>query len=220
MVAFLGTVLILALLTAFLFHEAGSLPLRFLDAGGQRLDALAGKVRDAFVAVTGMQPRVKVNEQVVFEQASPVLELAVLNRETTVERETENTWLGSTKRLRVRGVFRVKAGFDLQQPITASVDDGHADTIRVQMPPPKLLSVELEKIEVLTMDNGLWNHVQPEEFEQEVNLLNLEAHRKAWNEGVAGEAQKLLGEQLQEKLGPARRVEIITPTTVPPPGKP
>ncbi len=214
--AFLGTVLILSALTGFLFHEAGSLPLRMFGAGGDRLESWAGKVRDAFVAVTGMQPRVKVNEQVVFEQSSPVLELAVLNRQTTVERETENTWLGSTKRLRVRGLFRVKAGYDLRQPVTATLDDAHGDAVRVQMPPPRVLSVELEKLEVLTMDNGLWNHVRPDEFAQEVNLLNLEARRKAQTEGLADEAQKLLGEQLQEKLGPGRRVEILAaPPTAP-----
>ena len=207
-VAFLGTVLILALLAAFLFYEAGTLPLRMVDASG----VWAGKVRDAFVAVTGMQPRIKVNEQVVFEQASPILELAVLNRQTTVERETENTWMGSTKHLRMRGLYRIKAGYDLRQPVTATIDGVHGDSVRVQMPAAKLLSVELEKMEVLTMDNGLWNHVQPEEFEQEVNLLNLEARRKAQDEHLSEEAQKLLTEQLQQKLGPERKVEIVTPT--------
>ena len=213
-VAFLGTVLILALLAAFLFHEAGSLPLRMVDASG----VWASKVRDAFVAVTGMQPRIKVNEQVVYEQSSPILELAVLSRQTTVERETENTWLGSTKHLRVRGLYRVKAGYDLRQPVTATIDGAPGGSVRVQMPPAKLLSVELEKMEVLAMDNGLWNHVQPEEFEQEVNLLNLEARRKAQDEHLSDEAQKLLTEQLQQKLGPERKVEVMTAAPTPSPG--
>ena len=212
-VAFLGTVLILALLAAFIFYRLETLPLRLVGAGGEGLDRWAGKVRDAFVAVTGMQPRVKVNEQVVYEQAGPILELAVLSREASVERETENTWLGSTKHLRMRGLYRVKAGYDLRQPVTATIDGEHGDTVRVQMPAAKLLSVELEKLDVLTMDNGLWNHVQPEEFQQEVNLLNLEARRKAQDEHLADEAQRLLTEQLQQKLGPERRVEIITAPT-------
>ena len=108
--AFLGTLLILALLTGWVFYQVESLPLRVASAGSDRLEQWAGKVRDAFVAVTGVQPRIKVNEQVIYEQASPVLELAVLTRQEVVERETENTWLGSTKRLRVRGTYRVKAG--------------------------------------------------------------------------------------------------------------
>ena len=218
--AFLGTLLILALLTGWIFYQVESLPLRVAGAGGDRLEHWAGKVRDAFVAVTGMQPRIKVNEQVIYEQASPVLELAVLTRQEVVERETENTWLGSTKRLRVRGTYRVKAGYDLKQPITATIDGGPgSDTVRVQMPPAKLLSVEMEKLDVLSMDNGLWNHVQPEEFGLEVNLLNLEARRKAQEEHLSDEAGKLLTEQLQQKLGPERRVEISTATPAPPPGR-
>ena len=214
--AFLGTVLILALLAGFIFYRLETLPLRLASAGDEGLARWANKVRDAFVAVTGMQPRVKVNEQVVYEQAGPILELAVLSREASVERETEDTWLGSTKHLRLRGLYRVKAGYDLKQPMTATIDGEHGDTVRVQMPAAKLLSVELEKLDVLTIDNGLWNHVQPEEFQQEVNLLNLEARRKAQDEHLSEEAQRLLTGQLQQKLGPERRVETIpAPTPAP-----
>ena len=174
-------------------------------------------MRDAFVAVAGgMQPRVTVNEHVVYEQSSPVLELAVLEREATVERETENTWMGSTKHLRVRGQYRVKAGFDLTRPFSVGIDGDHADAVRLQMPRARLLSVELEKLDVLTMDNGLWNHVAPEEFEQEVNALNLDARQKAWREGMASEAEKIFAGQLQEKLGPEHRLEIVNDA---PPGE-
>ena len=215
--AFLGTLLILAALTGWIFYQVENLPLRVAGASSERLEHWAGQVRDAFVAVTGMQPRIKVNEQVIYEQASPVLELAVLTRQEVVERETKNTWLGSTKRLRVRGVYRVKAGYDLKQPITATIDGGEgSDTVRVQMPPAKLLSVEMEKLDVLSLDNGLWNHVQPEEFGSEVNLLNLEARRKAQEEHLSDEAGKLLTEQLQQKLGPERKVEISTVPPAPP----
>ena len=78
------------------------------------------------------------------------------------------------------------------------------------MPRARLLSVELEKLDVLTMDNGLWNRVQPDEFEQEVNALNLDARQKAWREGMAAEAEKTFAGQLQEKLGPGHRLEIVT----------
>ena len=67
-------------------------------------------MRDAIVSITGMQPRVTVNEQVVFEQARPVLELAVLERDLVVERETEGQWMGSTKRLRIRGATTSRRG--------------------------------------------------------------------------------------------------------------
>ena len=205
----LGTVLILALLAGFIFYRIETLPLRLFDATSGRMEHWAGSVRDAFVAVTGMQPRVIINERVVSQQSSPVLELAVLQRETTAERDTENTWMGSTKHLRVRGLYRVKVGYDLTRPFTVVLDQADAETVRVQTPRAKVLSVELEKLDVLTMDSGLWNRVQPEEFEQEVNALNLEARQKAWSEGMTAEAEKMFSQQIQAKLGPGYRLEIV-----------
>ena len=201
--------LILALLAGFIFYRLETLPFRVFDRTSGRMEQWAGKVRDAFVAVAGMQPRVTVNEHVVYEQSSPVLELAVLERAASVERETESSWMGSTKHLRVRGQYRIKAGFDLTRPFTVRLDGPQAEAVQVRMPHARLLSVELVKLDVLTMDNGLWNRVQPEEFEQEVNALNLEARQKAWREGMAAEAEKTFAGQLQDKLGPAHRLEIV-----------
>ena len=216
--AFLGMVLILALLAGFVFYELQTLPFRAFDATSGRMEQWAGKVRDAFVAVSGMQPRVTVNEHVVYEQSSPVLELAVLEREASVERETENTWMGSTKRLRVRGLYRIKAGFDLTRPFAVQIDGADASVVRVRMPRARLLSVELKRLDVLTMDNGLWNSVQPDEFGQEVSALNLAARQKAWQEGMGAEAEKMFAEQVQQRLGAGHRLEIVT--DLPPAAKP
>ena len=97
--------MILALLAGFVFYRLETLPFRAFGAGSEKLEDWAAKVRGAFVAVAGMQPRVTINEKVICEQSSSVLELAVVERDMLVERETENTWMGSTKRLRVRGTF-------------------------------------------------------------------------------------------------------------------
>ena len=202
--------LIGAILTAFIFYQLENLPFRIFGAGGSKLEEWAGKVRGAFVAVAGMQPRVTVNERVIYEQSSSVLELAVVEREMVVERETEDTWMGSTKRLRVRGTFRVKSGFDLTQPFSVQITDGPPPTVAVRMPPPRLLSVEQENVEVLTMDDGLWNHMQPAEYAQAVNDLNTDARLKALRDGVVTEAKKRFADQLAQKLGPGERLEIST----------
>ena len=212
--AILGTVVICALLAGFVFYQLENLPFRIFGAGSVKLEDWAGKVRGAFVAVAGMQPRVTINEHVVYEQSSSVLELAVVEREMVVERETEDTWMGSTKRLRVRGTFRLKAGFDLTQPFSVQIVDGRPPVVSVQMPPPRLLSVEQENIEILTMDNGLWNHMQPAEYAQAVNDLNTDARLKALRDGLVIEAKKRFAEQLAQKLGPGERLEI---STAPPP---
>ena len=80
------------------------------------------------------------------------------------------------------------------------------------MPSPRILTVELKHIDVLTMDNGVWNHLSKEELDSEINLLGLEAHLKAQQNGTPAEAQRMFIEQLQEKLGPGHRIEIATPT--------
>ena len=203
-------VLILALLAGFIFYRLE----RMAENGAAGVADWAGRVRDAVAAVAGMQPRVTVNEQVVFEQARPVLELAVLERDLTVEHETESSWLGSTKRLRVRGVYHVKAGYDLRKDFTVDVSGRDAEVVRLQMPPPRVLSVELKRTEVLTMDNGLWNHLSKDELDTEINGLGLEANLKARQNGVPAEAQRMFVEQLQQKLGPGHRIEVATPPPV------
>jgi hypothetical protein len=102
----------------------------------------------------------------------------------------------------------VKAGYDLRQPFDANIDNGQPQVIRVHLPKARILSVEMEKLDLLTVDNGLWNRVQPEDFQIEVNGLNMEARRQAMNEGLAAEAEKMLTEQLQQKLGPDIRLEM------------
>lgn len=207
---FVLTVLILAILAGFLFYRAE----RMAENSAAAVLTWGGRVRDAVAAVTGLQPRVTVNEQVVFEQARPVLELAVLERDEVVERETENQWLGSTKRLRVRGVYHVKVGYPLTNGFNVEVLGQDAAVVRLQLPPPRVLSVEQRNIDVQTTD-GLWNHLSADELTSEVNTLALEARLKAAQSGTPAEAQRLFIEQLQQKLGPGHRVEIVPP--IPPP---
>ena len=204
--AFLGALLILAVLAAFIFYRLETLPGRALAAGSAKVEDWAGKVRDAFVAVAHIQPRVTVNERVVMEQASPVLELAVLERETTVERDTTASWMGSTKRIRLRGLYRIKAGFDLRQPFAAHIDGTRAQIVRVEMPPARLLSVEQEKLEVLDLDDGLWNRVKPDELQQEIAALNDEARLKAVDAHLTRQAETVFLDELREKLGPGHEV--------------
>jgi hypothetical protein len=200
--------LILGLLLAFIFYRVETASTRLLSVGGMKMETL---VRDAFLTVARVQPRIIVNERTVFEQSSPSMELAVVEREMTVERDTSATWLGSTKRLRLRAMYRVKAGFDLRQPFSVRVDD-RGNKIKAQLPAAKILSVEQVRVESLDMSNGYWNRVQPEELETELNTLNAQARLKALEAGLPREAVAILVEQLRQKLGPGYELEVSTPT--------
>lgn len=172
-------------------------------------------VRDAFMAVAHLQPKVTVDEHVVFEQTSPVLELAVVERDVSVERETADSWLGSTKRLRVRATYHVKAGFDLRQPFDVNVQSVAGGLVTARLPPARLLSAEQVRLESLDVQNGMWNRVAPEEIKAELNTLNAEARLKALNAGMPREAEAELTKQLRAKLGAQYPVDVVYGSAAP-----
>src|SRR6187431_2788363 len=58
-------------------------------------------------------PEVRVNNTVVLQQQTPILELATLSQKFKHEYAWTNTWLNSTKKIKITGTFEAKAGFDL-----------------------------------------------------------------------------------------------------------
>lgn len=217
--ALLGCAIAGVLLAAFITTQCLHTPVSWFNAGADRLEKWAPRVRDAFLGAMQVQPRVTINDRVVFEQASPALELAVIERPTLVEREFTATFLGSSKRVRLRGEFVVKAGFDLRQPFSARLDrnDASATTsgrrdeptlVRVSMPAARILGVESKKIEVLELTNGLWNRVKPGDLQGEINALTEQARSKAEGASLAREAESALTAQLRERLGNDCRLEI------------
>lgn len=218
----LGMTVTLALLAVFLF----------LRLEGLTRDT-AERLRATFAAVTRVQPRVVVHDRVVFEQSAPALELAVVTRTAEVDREFTATWLGSTKRLRLRGTYELKAGYDLRgQPFTVRLDgsgdvvsavfpgggsSGRRGTVQIELPPARLLGVEQRHVEVLELQNGLWNRIQPGELGDELNALTAQARQKARALDLPREAEESLTRQLRERLGVGdganhsdRAVEIVT----------
>jgi len=186
--------LIAAAFVAFVFYRLETWPGR-----------TAAQVRDAFAEIVGLQPKVTVSDRVFFEQTTSVLELAVVSRETQVEREMEHEWLGSTKRIKLRGVFRVKAGFDLTQPFTVRVQD---QRILTQLPPPRILSVDQLDVEVLAFQNGAWNRIKSGDLENEIRYLPMLARKKASEAGLQREALAVLATRLREKFAPDYEVEL------------
>ena len=194
--ALLGSVVAVVLLGAFALWRCEKITTMVAAQPGE----LATSVSQAFKEILQVQPRVVVNQHVVLNQSSNLLELAVLSREVEVEREFEHTWLGSTKRLRLRGAYRIKTGFDLTQPFSVELSDAPGTPARVALPAPKILSVEPVHTEVLALENGFWNKVQPENLEAEIAALPDEARRKALRIGVAREAEESIVKQLSARF--------------------
>jgi hypothetical protein len=188
-------VLIIAGTVVYLYERMESWPQR-----------AAQQVRSVFGELAHLQPRVSVRDRVFFEQAADVLELAVVSRQTQVEHESEQEWLRSKKRIKLRGVYRVRAGFDLTQPFSVRVEDDRR--LRVEVPPAKILSVEQVDMEVLAYEHGLWNKIQPAELEAELRQLPLLARSKASEAGMQKEAVEMFARQLREKFAGQFEVDV------------
>ena len=120
-------------------------------------------MRDAFVEVAQLQPRITINNRVYLEKTTAMAELAILSRQIEVEHEFLHTWAGSTKRVKLHGTFTAKAGFDLQQDLAV---DLRPDEITVRLPHASILGVEQKQTEVLEFENGFWNRISAADLEE------------------------------------------------------
>ena len=187
-------VAIIAGVTAWIFHRIETWPER-----------TAMRVSKAFAELGHLQPRITIKDRVFFEQTKSVLELAVVSRETQVEREMEHEWLGSKKKMRLRGTYLVKAGFDLTQPFSVRVDGSRIET---KLPPPQILSVDSKDIEVTVFENGLWNKISPAELENELRALPVLARQKAGESGLQKEAFDAFTARVRDKFAPEYQVDV------------
>ncbi len=72
----------------------------------------------------------------------------------------ENRRLGSTKRSLVVVTGKVLTGFDLDRGTAVAVDHP-ARRIRITLPPPAVMAVEITKLETYDEQRGLWNPFRP-----------------------------------------------------------
>ncbi|MGC3991372.1 MAG: DUF4230 domain-containing protein [Chthoniobacteraceae bacterium] len=165
-------------------------------------------VRNAVESVRNLlqiTPEVKTSSEVWPQQSQGGLQLATVTNEFPVEYTFEHSYLGSTKRLKLRGLFKVKAGFDLQDRFSITVTENGRKVI-ADFPAPQVLSVEMEKYEVLDDENGWWNYLTQENQQETVAAMQAEARRAAESGTILPDAEKSLRTQFQA-LGQSRGME-------------
>jgi hypothetical protein len=112
----------------------------------------------ALRAVT--EGRTTVSQAVVVEQTRAVARLVTSE---TVLRDVvvyENRRLGSTKRSLVVVTGKVLTGFDLDRGTEVTVDQP-SRRIRIILPPPGVMGVEITGMQTYDEARGLWNPFQP-----------------------------------------------------------
>ena len=142
-------------------------------------------------------PQVRIDQTVVIEQTTPILEVATVSREMRVDHAWQQTWLRSTKTIQVQGVFTAKAGFDLREPFRIDIEKRPLRVV-ARMPPPKILSIDMREYEVVKDEDGWWNSVTPKDREDAVRQIRAEAIKKAERSGLLEEARGTVEARLRE----------------------
>lgn len=150
-----------------------------------------------FAKVFSFTPEVTVNNTVVLLQQSPVLELATLSQKFQHHYDWTNTWLGSTKKISIKGGFEAKAGFDLRKKFSIEINEENAI---VYMPPPELLSIQSLNDVTFEDESGVWNWVSMEDRSKAMNAFTTDARKYAATAGFVEAARESMVKQITEIL--------------------
>jgi hypothetical protein len=205
-VALTLVVLIAAAAGIFIFWRLETWPARTIGQGAEDLERLGNDLRSAFIDIAHLQPRITVNNRTIVDQATPTAELAILERQLKVKREFLHTWAGSSKRIKLSGTFLVKAGFDLRQDVAVDV---RSDEILVRLPHAKILGTEEKHVDVLSLENGLWNRISGADLENELAQLPEMARHQAEEVSLPAEAEQELQRQLSKRIRARQPVKLV-----------
>jgi hypothetical protein len=138
-------------------------------------------------------PEITVNNVVVLQQQTPILELATLSQHFEHKYSWTNTWLGSTKEISITGTFEAKTGYNLNKKFTVQIDQDKATVI---LPPPELLSIETMGDIKFEDENGILNWIDQEDRSKATNAFISDARNYARQAEFVNEARQKMEEQL------------------------
>lgn len=143
-------------------------------------------------------PKVYLRNYVVVEEKKPIAELALVSRVTDVERRVETVLLRSKAQLTLRAAFDVKAGFDFRAAHFDLILDPGLKKARLDLSPPKVLSMEMIRYEVLVDRNGWWNRISESEKELAVRSMQADAKLEAIRAGILRDCRQELEKRMSD----------------------
>src|SRR5437899_4103302 len=209
-VALTLVVLIVTAAVVLIFVRLETWPARSIGQGTEDLERLGKDLRSAFIDIAHLQPRITVNNRTVVDEATSTTELAILTRQLKVKREFLHSWAGSSKRIKLSGTFIVKAGFNLRQDVA---DDVRPDQILIQLPHAEIVGVEEKNVDVLALENGLWNRLSGADLQNELAQLSEMARRQAFETDLPGEAEQELQRQLRKRIRARQPLKLVFTNT-------
>jgi hypothetical protein len=199
-------ILILAAAGAFVFWRVESWPARTIGQSTEDLERLGKDLRSAFIDIAHLQPRITINNRTVVDQAMPTAELAIIERQFKVKREFTHTWAGSSKRIKLSATFLAKAGFDLRQDVMVDV---RPEEILIHLPHAEVVGVEEKHLDVLALENGLWNKISAADLQNELSQLPEMARHQAIEMNLPAEAEQELQRQLSRRIHARQPLRLV-----------
>ena len=166
---------------------------RGFDVSDRGLD-LAGKIGTVF------QTKVYVENSSFTLEQSDIAELAVIQRRVVCVSKYKAKWAGSEALVIVKGIYTVKAGYDLGEgySILLNEADGSVDFI---LPDPKVLSNTTESQEIFHSSEGILKKLTPDEVAAAYKQNLEQAKAEANNLGLLEEAEARIRERLLDLIG-------------------
>jgi hypothetical protein len=169
------------------------IPTRLAEKSYEGAKQIGRDISDAF----NFTPEVTVNNTVVLQQQTPILELATLSQNFKHEYDWTNTYLGSTKKINIEGSFEAKVGFDLNKRFALEISD---DKALVFLPKPQLLSIESLNDVKFKDENGYWNWVNMNDRSKAINAFTSDAKKYAQQAEFVTKAQQAMEDKLRQIL--------------------
>jgi hypothetical protein len=153
---------------------------------------------EAFREKLGLSPAIRIQDWVVVEERKPIAELALVSRDTDIEHRVKSVLMHSKAELALRAAFRVKAGFDFRAAEFSLRLDPDLKQAGLDLPAPRVLSVEMVRYDVLTDRSGWWNRISEDQKALAMRDMQARAKLEAIRAGILGDCRQRLDAELAQ----------------------
>jgi len=87
--------------------------------------------------------------------------------------------------------------------------DVRPDQILIQLPHAEIVGVEEKNVDVLALENGLWNRLSGSDLQNELAQLSEMARRQAFETDLPGEAEQELQRQLRKRIRARQPLKLV-----------
>jgi hypothetical protein len=185
----------------FIALIAGAVWIYFLYRAANGVDRVLNwpeKAANRLAAI--FQSKVTVNGTSFTLAEKNIAELALVQRRIVCHTKYDVSFLGSDAFLIVKGVYTIKAGYNLNEPFDIRFDkSGHVVT--ASFPPARILSISEESRENYFVSQGVLKKLSPKDMRL-AYASNLEqAKKEAMDFGLLTDTEAQLKQRLNDLLG-------------------